>query len=280
MHPSHRRRSLPPSLSSIRSEFGKLCDELGGPADIGVTLKEHDLELYCAEYPLSSVQRVLTQFQDDATSTRQHWPWAAFALGQYIFERRERVKYTDELKPEEIRELLSQVARSAHDLASALCQLQKFANRLTDPTAPLRRAHLAWLDAFITQAAAGRISNEVGDDDGQMVIDFFEKMNLLKRLAHIEAAAMTATKHVDPTLLKRERGQSDPALPIFVFRCSKIWKSLTGREPSAEKVYRRDGPSDPDFVVFVQELVKVGQAPVPSRSQIATSLRRIRNDSR
>ena len=250
-----------------------MCDEFGGPTDIGATIEHRDLERYCNEYPLRTIQPVLIQFQADATSVRRHWPWAAFALSQFIFERREREKYTDELKPEEIVDLLTQVSKSAHDLASALCRLQTFANRLPDPNATFRRAHLAWLDAFVSQAVAGRISKEVTEDDKQMVTDFFGKMNFLKRLAEIEVAAKAAMKRVDPALLKKERGQSDPALPTFVFRCSTIWRSLTGRNPSAEKVHRWVGASDPHFVVFIQELAKVGQAPLPSRKQVATSLR-------
>ncbi len=99
--------------------------------------------------------------------------------------------------------MLSQVAKSARDLASALCRLQTFANRLPDPSATLRRAHLAWLDAFVSQAVAGRISTEVTEDGKQMVIDFFGKMDFLKRLAEIEVATKAAMKHVDPALLKR-----------------------------------------------------------------------------
>jgi hypothetical protein len=235
-------------------------------------MNRNDLERYCNEYPPSRIQPLLLRFQHDESSARRHWPWAAVAISLYIFEKREHEKYIDELKPEEVIELLSQIKQSAHDLQSALCSLQTFANRLTDPNAPLRRPHLAWLDAFITQAAAGRISSEINDNSEQMSIDFFRKMTLLKRLAEIEAAAITAAKRIDSTLLKRKRGQSDPALPRFVSRCSTIWKSLTGRKPSAQKVHNRRG-CDPDFAIFVQELEQIGQASPPSRNQIATSLK-------
>jgi len=265
-----------PSLSSVKSEFQKLYTELGGPADIGVSVDKSYLDRCCNEYRLGSIRPILLHFQSDATLARRHWPWAAFALSQYVFERRQYETYSDELRPEEVPELLSEIAKSAHQLSSGLCKLQTFANRLVDPSATLRRGHLAWLDAIVTQAAAGRISNDVNGDDTQMAFDFFGKMNLLARLTDVEVAAKTAIKHVDPKLLKRERGQSDPALPMFVFRCGVIWRSLTGRKPSAEKVERRNG-SDPAFVVLVQELVKVGQAPPPSRYQVATSLQKFAN---
>ncbi len=91
MQPSSReRRSFPTSLSSIKSEFEKMCDEFGGPADIGATIEHRDLERYCNEYPLRSIQPVLIQFQADATSVRRHWPWAAFALTKPIHLRKTR----------------------------------------------------------------------------------------------------------------------------------------------------------------------------------------------
>jgi hypothetical protein len=271
-------RQFPPSLSSIKSEFEKLCDELGGPADIGVKVKKIHHEHSCKEYPSRLVLPTLLRFQSDENSARRHWPWAAFAVSQYAFERRERAKYTDELKPKEVSELLCQIGKAAHDLSSGLCTLQSMANRLADPTAKLRRAHLAWLDAFLSQAVGGRISNDVNGDGKQMLSDHFEKMNLLARLAAIEIASKEAMKRVDPTLLKRERGQVDPALPCFVFRCGGIWKSLTGRKPSAHKVHRRGGPTDPDFVVFVQGLAKLGGAPAPSRNHVATCLQNEKRD--
>jgi hypothetical protein len=46
---SARRRSLSLSLSQIPSEFEKLCDELGGPADIGVKFNKRDMNRYCKD---------------------------------------------------------------------------------------------------------------------------------------------------------------------------------------------------------------------------------------
>jgi hypothetical protein len=131
----------------------------------------------------------------------------------------------------------------------------------------------------ISQAIGGRISNDVSEDDGQMLANHFKKTGLLSYLVDVEVAAKAATQHVDKSLLERERSQSDQALPNFIFHCSVIWKSLTGRPPSAEKVHRNirhDGPSDPDFLIFVQELAKSVEIAPPSRNQVATSLRKLR----
>ena len=267
---------FPPSLARAESEFKKLCNELGGPADIGVTVDRNDIEVYCREYPVGLLLPILLRFQKNEAVARRHWPWAAVAISQYAFERSERAEYTDEPKPEEILEILEQIRQSARDLGSGLSRLQALSVRLTDPAAPLRRAHLAWLNTLISQAIAGRISNDVNEDDVQMLVDDSKKMRLLKQLAGFEFATQKAIPRVDKSLLKRERGQSDQALPKFIFHCSVIWTSLTGRKPSSEKVHRRIQPSEPDFLIFARELAKCAGVAPPSRKQVHTSLRKLR----
>src|SRR6516165_7594670 len=100
---------FPPSLARAESEFKKLCNELGGPADIGVTVDPQYMELCCQEHPADSLLPILLRFQNDQTVARRHWPWAAVAISQYTFERSERAEYTDEPKPEEILEILKQI---------------------------------------------------------------------------------------------------------------------------------------------------------------------------
>ena len=222
--------------------------------------------------PLGRVLPILLQFATDETTARRHWPWAAFAIDQYYFEIKERAKYKDELKPKEIHELIKKIQRDAHDLRSALTRLQALAFRLHEQSAPLLRPHLSWLDEFISQPVGGRISKEVTDDDIVTVTAFMEKMTFLERLAEVEEAAKIAAKRVNVDLLKRKRGQSNPALPNFVWRCGKIWKSMTGRQPSARRIERTDG-DDPDFVILVKALAKIGNSAEPSRKAIETALR-------
>jgi len=268
--------NFPPSLARAESEFKKLCNELGGPADIGVTVDKIDMEVYCQEHPVGLLLPILLRFQENEAVARRHWPWAAFAISQYTFERSERAKYNDEPKPKEILEILKQIIQSARDLGSGLSRLQALSARLTDPAAPLRRDHLAWLNALISAAIAGRISNDVNEDELQMLVDDSKKMRLLRQLADVGVAANVARKRVDKSLLNRERSQSDPALPNFIFRCGGIWKSLTGRKPSAAKVHRKIQPSEPDFLIFARELAKCAGVAPPSRKQVHTSLRKFR----
>lgn len=261
-----------PSLSHITSEYDKLRDELGGPADIGVKVKHHALAIYCREYRSGLIVPILLAYTKDETAARRHWPWAAFAISQFVFETKEREKYTDEPSPKEIIELLDQIRQAAHDLASGLAKLQTLSFRLNDPSAPHRRGHLAWLDTLISQAIAGRISNDVIEDAEELLAIDSNKMTFLMRLPDIEVAAKIAQKRIDKTLLGRERSQTDPALPNFVLRCGKIWMSLTGRKPSANKI----AGGDPHFVVFLKELAKIGPAPIPSRAKVAISIRNVR----
>jgi len=85
-----------PSLSAVKSDFKKLCDELGGPADIGVTVDPHYMELCCQAPSIDLVLPNLIRFQPDEVMARRHWPWAAVAIDQYAFEKSERRKYADE----------------------------------------------------------------------------------------------------------------------------------------------------------------------------------------
>jgi hypothetical protein len=255
-----------------KPEFDKLCAEHGGPADFGVTVETNTFRRCCREYPLGRVLPILTRFTEDEISARRHWPWTAFAVDQYTFEIKERAKYKDELKPKEIRDLLAQIKRAAHDLISALATLQNRAFRLHEHSAPLLRGHLKWLNYFISQVLAGHISNEVAQDF--LTVDL-QKLDFIKRLAQVEAAATVASKRVDKDLLKRRRGQSNPALRNFVSRSGKIWTSMTGRKPSTRRVERIDG-DDPKFVIFVKELAKIGNAAEPSRKEIEIALRNLR----
>ena len=271
-----RRRSLASGFfPTIKSEYDELCDELGGSADIGLADAEHRLPMYCREYRLGQVRPILSKFQPDDVAVRRHWPWVSFGISQYKFEREVWAKYGGEPTPSEVVKLIANIKRTSGELRSALCQLHALSYRLTDPTTPLHRGHLSWLDAFISQAVAGRISPEANASGEELLLVHTGKEAQIRRLAEIEAAAIEAMQRADKKMLNCERRQSDPALPNFVFRCGMVWKSLTDRQPSANKVTRRDGTEDPDFVIFIQALAKLGKIPSPTRSQVASSLRKM-----
>jgi hypothetical protein len=168
--------------------------------------------------------------------------------------------------------LLGQVETAAHNLISALATLQNLSFRLHEHSAPSRRGHLLWLNQFISQALSDNVSNEV---TGDFVTANFKKLEFIKRLAQVEAAANRAIDRLDKNLLERKRGQPNPALPNFVWRSGIIWTSMTGRKPSTRRVERLDS-DDPKFVIFVKELAKIGNSIEPSRKEIETALRKLR----
>jgi hypothetical protein len=273
---SRARRGFFPTL---KNDYDRLCDELGGPADIGFSIPHPKVTLagYCREHPCVRVLPVLTRFQPDKSRARKHWPWVAFAIAQYAFEQKERKSYTDEPTPKELRELLTQFVQSAQKLRSAFFDLDVLSNRLDDRNAPLRRGHIRWLDLFVSQAAAGFLSEDVNESGEHLLMVDAEKRVFIKRLGDIEAAAKAAKSRFDPKLVERERGQSIPGLPNFVRLAGAIWLGLTGRKPSANKVTKRSiDNSDPDFVVFIQELAKLVEADHPTIDQVAFAMRSLR----
>ncbi len=263
----------PPRMSSFpKSEYDKLCENLGGPADLGYQVKRSVFRRCCAEFPLSQVLPILLRFSSNEDLARRHWPWAAFAISQYKFETGERTKYGDDPSPTQIRDLLGSIERTAQNLRSALTTFQALAERLPDPGSPLRRAHLSWLNAFIAQAVDGHFSDEVNEGGSSLLAAELGKMTFIKQLVELEQGAEIARKRVNTSLLRRRRGQVNPALSTFLSRCGAIWKSLTGRNPSASKVAAKN----PDFVIFVRTLAKIGNAPAPSRKQVETGLKEMR----
>jgi hypothetical protein len=173
-------------------------------------------------YPTQRVLPVLIQYQPDETLARKHWPWVAFAIGQYDYETKERAKYSDEPTPKGVGDLLSQIKKSARDLNAGLRRLEVLSDRLRDPTAPHRRGHLGWVNAVLSQAAAGFPSSDVNESGLHLLVVDSAKTAFLERLAEVERATKGASQRFDGKLLERERGQSNPALLDFVFRCSAV----------------------------------------------------------
>jgi hypothetical protein len=266
------QRYWPPSLNSAPTELDKLYED-GGPAKVaGEPLDKRKFKSACDEYPLQRIAPLLRPFCQEEQAIRRHWPWAAFALSRYLFEIKERGQYSDERSPKEWKELLQAIAEGAQQLATNLAEVQAAAHRLADPSALLRRAHIAWFEELFARAAAGRADSTEADDDSQIVMDHFAKQAFLRLLVDVERSAKSAVKNLDSSLLTRKRGQNNPALDQFVWLTARIWNSLTGRRASAQRLNSKDR-EDPDFVLFVSDLAKLGQALSPSRREIETGLR-------
>jgi hypothetical protein len=267
------KRCWPPSLNSAQTDIDKLYRD-GGPANLEAKMPDkHFFYTACNEYPLQGVAPLMRRFSNDELAIRRHWPWVSFALSQYVYEVKERAKYSDERSPKEWKELLQSTAKAAHELANNLGEIQTAAHRLADPLAPLRRAHLAWFDELFARAAAGRTDSFASNDDALMIVDHLAKKAFLDRLVDIERSAKAALTHLDTRMLARKRGPDNPALDYFVWRIARIWESLTRRHASAQRLHSKDR-EDPDFVLLLSELAEIAGAPRPSRREIEISLGR------
>ena len=265
------------SFGSLRTDLDRVYLELGGPAPLRGRVDRNTFARCCNEFAWGKVEPTLRRFQKDRNIAKRHWPWVAFSLSQYRFEQKERQQNGVRLDPKEVISLLNDFRRSAKELVSGLVRFQTYSQALGDPTAPFEKPHLRYLDQIISQAAAGDLAAEVNKDPIHMLWVSSEKMLLLKRLVGIQAVAgEAATRLVDKDLLKRKKGQADPALHNLVRRGAEIWSSLTGRVPSPNRVHRRDSGEEPDFVLFIQDLVRLAGGERPSRKVVEISLRKPR----
>ena len=260
------------SFGSLRTDLDRVYLELGGPAPLRGRVDRNTFARCCNEFAWGKVEPTLRRFQKDRNIAKRHWPWVAFSLSQYRFEQKERQQNGVRLDPKEVISLLNDIRRSAKELVSGLVRFQTYSQALGDPTAPFEKPHLRYLDQIISQAAAGDLAAEVNKDPIHMLWVSSEKMLLLKRLVGIQAVAgEAATRLIDKDLLKRKKGQADPALHNLVWRGAEIWSSLTGRVPSPNRVHRDSG-EEPDFVLFIQDLVRLAGGECPSRKVVEISL--------
>jgi hypothetical protein len=271
-------RDVPLFITWPPSEFDRLCKKFGKPIDLGIPIDRRlmdDFRRYSVKHRPHQVIPILRLFAKghDETTASRHYPWAAFAVGQYAFEIEQFARDKEaELEPKQMLELFERLASLSKELIAELSTCQGMAYRLFDPTSPTRRGHLAWLNAFFGQAIGG---HPTADLENYEITDDFQIPTLIKYLAHLQGAAMEAPKYFDEKLVARKPGKANPALRNFIDRSSRIWRSMTGRIPSANKVHTESG-ENPDFVSFVRELAKVGRLAVPTRRQVETSLQQIK----
>jgi len=259
---------FPPSLNAVKSEYKIFCDRHGGPIICDDRFADIDFEHCCREFPRQKFEPTIGRWVTDPVHGIRHWPVMAYSASQYAFRQREFNRYGAEASPAQVRELLDEIRKSARRLSRALVQFQEMSARLSDGTAPLAGSHLSWLDEFIAQGMAGQLAADVNEKN--LAIVHFARIDFLRRLADVEIAAQHAQKHLEPKLLRRARTSENRALRTLVAMAKPIWKSLTGRKPSVNKVA---GERKSDFVTFVQELAEIAGGPEPTFKQVQTAFR-------
>jgi hypothetical protein len=262
---------LPPQWPT--SELDRLYQELGGPVEIdGKSPKKNVFQSDCDRFPFKNcLGTAICEFVPNESTARRHWPWVAFAIGQYLYEIKERARYTDEPTPKEILDLVKSIRKSSTDLNSSLQRVSNLADRLHDHSAPWRRYHLSWLDNLFSMAIARGLTDDAINND----LAGLPARAFRKQLAALKLDAGQALKLLNKDFLERERGQSNPALAGFIGLCAKIWKSMYGQTPSTRRIDKASS-SDPPFVRFVRRLAVIGKAKEPSRKEIEGALRKTR----
>jgi hypothetical protein len=266
---SEQQPRQPPA---IKTEYQKFVKETGGPIEIDGFPKVPSFRSCCWEFPLRSFLPMIERWQTCEATGRRHWPAMAFVTSGYRFLQREFLKNGKEPSAKDISELLSTIAASAKQLRSSLAILQKLALQPSDGSAPLARPQLQWIDQLIAQAEAGMVLQDVDKSPEVMAAVYLQRDDFVERVICVEAAATSARNRLDENLLKRPRGPENRALRTLVTRAKPIWKSLTGREPSVNKVYTKE-TEEPDFVRFVQCLADIAGGPRPSFKQVQTAFR-------
>jgi hypothetical protein len=269
------KQSLPPSLSAIRSEFQILCDNHGGPAPVCEGIERSTFEWACREFYFAQTWTAYQRWAQDETNARRYWPWVALVAAQYKFERTEKESYDDEPKPSEITALVNSIAIDAQNLRNNLASLQNLSCRLGDAEFPWRRLHLAWIHEYISQSLTAGPRGEIDDEPSVGLAAHFAMLQFCKRLVWVEvAAAHVAANRIDPELLKRLRMQADRGISRMVAHAAMIWKSLTGRPASVNKVTRA-GSDDgrPDFAIFVSNIAELACNHQPTLAEIVTAFR-------
>ena len=159
-----KRRSFPPSLNAVRSEYKKFCEQHGGPIICDDSFAKIDFEHCCRQFPRRRFRPIIDRCVTDPVHGIRHWPVMAFAASQYAFRQREFSKYGAEASPAQVGDLLDEIRKSSRRLRRALVQFQEMSARFSDGTAPLAGPHLSWLDEIIAQAMAGRFAHEVSEE--------------------------------------------------------------------------------------------------------------------
>jgi hypothetical protein len=266
---------FPPSLSRIPTELDRLYADFGGPTQLMQNTDKSMFVRPCNEFPLHIVDAVLSPYCKDNQKRCRCWPWVAFAVDQYRFEREVRRSQVPEPQPKQVASILDKISTSANSLAGALAEFEDLANRLSDPSAPFRRPYLAYLDQLIEEAAAGLFSDKEIEDKTSLALAHFRKSDFLDRVVAVEAIAREAKEKLDVKALNRPKGQMrDPALFNLVVLIGQVWTEVTGRSPSAEKIISKSRNSDdPDFVLLVKDIIKLAGEHPPTIKQIDTALR-------
>lgn len=220
------------------------------------------LRRLCAAHPFSEFQQRFFTDKDEDDQLRA-WPWVVYGGHTYKSTSQDFDRSKD-LQPAEADKLLSRLAASLEAAASDLARLSEAAD-MVRPLAPeeeVKGMAFGYTVRAIEDAFRG--GGEIG------AAGFAE--DALRRMAEVAETHRLFTR--EPCAL-RTSGERLVGLRELVMMSGLLWEALLGKAPSAAKVEKKSGPSDPPFVVFVRSVAFLFAARQPSRKQVEVALNHI-----
>jgi hypothetical protein len=162
------------------------------------------------------------------------------------------------LTPTDISGRIERIAKAADKIDQVLSELMDAGAQANDHERT-KAGHLQWLLGCMVLAQEGRVSLADYRQDPEAFAVEVEAaaLGLLAQMKRLSAAADVARGEVRADLLRADSVRDDPGLVTFVGQLAVVWRSLTGRSPSVNKLSSRPSDDRPDFVKFVQAVADV-----------------------
>lgn len=258
-----RSQSFPPRL---KSDYESVIERYGlpiVPTDFPPSL---DFQSCCNQWGLPLFLPVLHTWAATKQDAPRHWPVLAFAVDQYVFISNQLSK-TGTPSVADVVDALNLISDGASKVARGIT---RFYN-MSRPLSPKHFDRIAQFEKLFDRLTAVALGAAPSDLENPMASIGADALigSFLVTVQQIGHAANEEAKSLNRDILKRKAESRDRALPTFVSMVGPIWTSLTTRRPSVNKV----ASGAPDFVRFVQQLVKISGKKTPSFGQVATAVR-------
>ena len=258
-------RTYPPRL---KSEYERVVEKYGPPI-VPPTFPQHlDLRACCnQQWTLRRFLPTVEKWAAIKQEAPRYWPVLAFAVDQYVFLSDQRNK-DGALSVADVVDGLTLISDGASKLARGITRFSQMATALASNRIDIDR--IAQIDQLFDRLTTNAL--DVTPPDLKDPLALIGHDVLIKSFSlmvkRIGCAAKDEAKNIKRDGLRGKRGGSDPALARLVSMAKPIWTGLTNRQPSVHRV--RSG-AIPDFVQFVQRLVKISGKKPPSPRQVSTA---------
>ena len=254
--------TFPPRL---KNEYESAVERYGPPI-VPANFPHLDFQSCCNQWELHLFLPVLQAWAAAKHEAPRHWPVLAFAVDQYVFFS-DQLNKDGTLSVADVVDALNLIDGGANKLARGITQFYKMSTALAskdfDRITQIEKL-FERLTATAFDAAPSDLENPLARIGADALIRSF-----LVTVERIGQAAKDEAKNLNRDTLRGKREGKDRALARLVSMAAPIWTSLTTRPASVDKVVS----GAPDFVRFVQQLVKISGKKRPSFGQVASAFR-------